>query len=420
MNIVNIVEDLQEYLKTHNGSPRSLDALEESAELLKQDLTWERRGQEIKRVGEILDFQLEKEAEAGAANMKEQEERRQFAEKIRTKLMACREECISMAKRKAAEQSPLITQLEEAFMVDMNAGLNGGKMADRENFSRLVRDCRSNISARVRPVISGFAAAVIEELEFCMETIRKNFVQTQIKEYKTNYQEINSQIMINYDTMKKKIIADCDNYEYPPEQFEQFSKDTGEKLEKLSVKERRVTGLIKLFPLILYALKYVCDNYLFPKETWMDKLMSFFISLLEKMSGDETGILVGLAEAVLQFVQENAEVFAITFELLTVIIFIGWLYYIYIKIVENIRKKSLCRKQQAVMARASENFIQKLDIRSEIEKVLTETEHRVTESYLKKHQPLLARLRQEEAEEPDNFLTNLKKEYRKYMENGGL
>lgn len=420
MNIVEIAEELQEYLKNHNGNRRNLEALEESVEQLKQDLPKERREQEIRRLGEMLSFHLEKEEEESAGRAVDLEEKRRFTDKIHAALAQCREECVSLANRKAMEQTPLVKQLEEGFLVEMNAGLNGGKMQERESFSRLVRDCRNNMSARIRPVISDFSKALINEYDFCMEAVRKKFAETNISDYKVSYQEMNGSVLVNYDTMKKDILAVCENYEYPAEPFDRFSRDMGEKAQKLATKERRITVLLKLLPVLLFAVKYLWDNYLFPKETWMDKLMAVLLEWLEKAAGTGSEFLLQIAEVVLQFAKDNTEAFTFTSELLLLILFAGWIYFIYIKIVGLVRKKSLCRKLQMAVAPEAEAFLHKLDLQGELQRVFLETEKRVAESNLKKHRLLFEKLTQEEAgESQESELRKLHKEYLRYAAKGG-
>lgn len=422
MNMLEIAEELQAYLSTHEGNRRTCDAIEESIQLLSRELPEEQRQSEIKRLGDMISFLLEKEEELDRKTAVDTQAKQQLSDKLKHMLEESCEECRSMAERKSMEQFALVEGFEDDFRTKMNVQLNGKLMEEQEKLLRLVRDGQKSLARSVRSVVKEFTESIMKEMEFCMEKVRKEFAETRVTDCRTSYQEIDRTVMSNYDVMQKNITAKADNYKYPAEKFEEFARNAGEQMEKIARREHRFTMFLKLLPALFYLIKYIYDNYLFPKETWFDKLVNLLAEWLEKVAQESTDDgFVKVLGMVVQFVQEYGGVVALTIEFLSLFFFVGWLYYIYVKIVANVRKKSLYRKQQAVMQPAVENFLKELDVKGEIKNILVETEEQVVESYVQKHRLLFEKLLDPIAQETEKgTLQRLQSAYLECIGNGGL
>lgn len=421
MSIVEVAEELQAYLNTHEVNRRTRDAVDESLQMLKQELSEEQRQREVKRLGDIISFLLEKEEENDGKLAMDLHAKRQFSDELERKLKECLDRCNSMVEVKGMEQIPLIQGFEDDFRTRMNVELNGKQMEVREKWSRLVLDGYKSLSERVRSVVKEFTASVMEEMDFFMDKVRKRFAETQVADCKTSYQEINQTVMSNYDVMQKELLVEAENYEYPIEKFENFNKKNGVKLEKATRKEQRFSFFLKIIPLIIYMIKHVCDNYLFPKETWVDKLMNLLMVWLEDAMQKGSDAFLKVLEVALQFVQEGGEVAALTAEFLTLFLFVGWLYYIYIKIVNKIRQKRFYRKQQAILQPATAQFLKELNIKDEIKNAFKEMETKVAERYIQKHRVLFEKLVEPVGQEPErNTLQKIQYDYLESIGNGGV
>lgn len=419
MDIVEIVQELLEYLYAHNGNRRTCDAMEEALELLKQDLPEEQRKREIKRVGDTISYLFEQMQQQEEVSLQGKQERKRFIEEVQRRLKTCCEECSAMAERKSMEQTPLVQEFENEFLTEMNAKLNGKNMTERENFSQLVYHYRMNLESRIRSVIREFTKSTLEEFDYCMEKIRMTFSKTQIGEYRTDYQKMEKSILMNYDSMQNNILAESDAYEYPSEPFSQFTDEIGTKMEKMANKERRITLLIELIPLIFLAAKYIFDNYIFPKETLVDQIVAILVSWLEKHVDQDFSVLFNVVQILLQFAQEHEEAFALTTEFLLIFFFFGWLYYIYLKIVRHIRQSSLYKKQQAMMRPAAEHFLRELNIREEIRKTLTEKVQSIAERYMQQHRCLFEKFMDEDLKDiSENPLKKIMDAYEEYIRRG--
>lgn len=424
MNIVEVAEQLLTYLKVNNGNRRTQDAVEESIELLQRsDLSEEQKSHEINRIGEVISFLVEKETENDSRQSEDTNAKQLFADGIKRRLEDCRQETLSMAERKALEQTDLIQGFENEFRSKMNTTLNGKLMTERENFLRLVSDELKNLQASLRSVVKEFTKSVMDEVESCVEKIRKDFVSTEIPDYHISHQEMDVMIMTNYDTMQKNLLTKAENYLYPAEQFDKFASETGEKMEKLAGREKRVTGIWKLLPLIIYIIKYIIDTYVLSEESLFDKLMNIIVEWLNKKLENNTAEdILEVLRVIVTFIQENGEgAFELTMHLVLLFLFAGWLYYIYIKIVTKVRSNSLYRKQQAIMTQDVECFLKELDIQCEIKSVLKDMEMQVTESYMQKHSKLFEKLVVSSvSEETENSIGRLQRLYLECIGNGGI
>ena len=399
MNIVEIIQKLLEYLKENNGSRRTCDAMEESMELLKQDLPEEKRNAEIKRVGDTISFLLEQEKQKVGALRAERQEKQRFSVKIKRLLEECRKECLAMAERKSFDQLPLRQRYEGEFLTEMSAQMNGEKMNHREKFSELVRREYLRLSDSLRPVIKEFTESVMDEYEFCMEKVRDAFSRTKIEVYHTSLREMNETILLNYDTMQKKILSETDAYEYPAEQFDRFAEETSVKLERVAKRAHIFTVFLKLLPVLIYLVKYIVDHYIIQRTTWMDRIMDVLISWMEKAIQNDVKGVISALEMILQFAADHAEGFTFTAETLLLFIFAGWLYYIYVKIISHVRKKSLYTKQQAIIRPEAEKFLRELSIKDEIFRTLAEIERKIAEQYMQKHRSLFEKIMQNNPQE---------------------
>lgn len=421
MNIVEIVRELLEYLRGHDGNRRTCDAMEECLELLQSDLTKEQREREIRRVGDTITFLLEQEDGTAVQETGAGPDSRKFSDDVRRKLEECRQECLAMAERKCAEQTALIEQYENEFLTEMNVALNGDRMKERENFSELVNRSRLRLSANIRSVLKEFTENVMYEYDFCMERVRKAFVETKIAAYRTSNREMNDTVLANYDSMQRNLLAEDQSYKYPEEPFREFTDRVGVRMEKIAAKANRLTLVLKLLPLILYVAKHVIDNYIVQKETWVDKLMNFLLTWMQdavQKGSKNWDRVLNLAQVLLQFAADHGEAFAITVEFLTLFFFVGWLYYIYIKIIGKSRQKSLYRKQQAVVRPEAEKFLRNLNIRGEIQRILTDKEKFIAERYMQKHALLFEKLGTGETEKTGSGSagSELRKLQHAYME----
>lgn len=411
MNIVEIVQELLDYLHTHNGNRRTCDAMEECLELLKTDLTEEQKKREVKRVGDTISFLLEQEEEMAVGDPA----KTRFSDNIRKRLKNCHQACVAMAESKSLEQQPLVQGFESDFLTEMNVQLNGKQMQEREGLSELVNRSRIRLSDSIRSVAKEFAENIMDEFEFCMDKVRKAFAETTIEEYRTSYREMNETVLVNYDIMQRSIAAENTAYEYPAAPFNDFVDDIGVKMEKVAKKEHGITVFLKLLPLIIYGVKYVVDNYIIQKETWMDKLINFLISQMRESVQEDKWVQV--LEIILQFAADHQKAFEITSSFLLTFLFFGWLYYIYVKIVGNVRKKSLYRKQQAVMRPAVEKFLREFGMKEEIRNALVEKVQLVEEQYMQKHRLLFEKImRDSPKEESENILQRLQGAYEEYIE----
>lgn len=421
MNIIEIAEELRTYLHTHEGNRRTIDAIDEIILQLKQDLSNKQRQQEIKRLGDMISFLLEKEDIENTNQSKDALPKQQFSANLKQKLEICREECLSMTERKTLELSPLIQGFEEDFRTQMNVRLNGAQMEDRENLSRLVRGSLTDLNRNLRTVVKEFTHSAMNEMEFCMERVRKAFAETEIADCHTSYQEINNTVMCNYDTMQKNIHAIADNYEYPSEKFDSFAETAGIEMEKVSNRHRGLLTFFKFLPALLYLIKYVVDNYILPKENWFDILMNKLMEWIELSSQKDSSLLLGILEIVIQFIQDNKGAFELSAQFLILFFFIGWLYYIYIKIISKMWKRHLYHKQQAVIQPLTEQFLKELDIRGEIRNILVTLESRIAENYMQKHRVLFEKLITSTSQNvTENKLQSLQTAYLEYIGNGGL
>lgn len=424
MNIVEVAEELLAYLKANGGNHRTQDAVEESIELLQRDdLSEDEKSREIKRIGEVISFLMEKETENDSQQAEETNAKLLFADGIKRKLEDCRQECLSMAERKTLEQADLIQGFENEFRSKMNTTLNGKLMTERESFFRLVSDELKNLQASLRSVVKEFTKAVMDEVEGCMAKVRKEFVSTEIPDYHTSYQEQEGTVMANYDTMQKNLLTKAENYLYPAEKFDKFASKTGEKLEKLAGRERRLTGILKLLPLIVYIIKYIIDTYVISEESWFDKLMNIIVEWLnKKLENNSSEEILEVLRVIVTFIQENGEgAFELTMHLVLLFLLVGWLYYIYIKLVTKVRNNSLYRKQQAILAQDAECFLKELDIKGEIKNVLTDMEIQVTESYMQKHGKLFEKLVVSSVQEKtESSIRRLQRLYLECIGNGGI
>ncbi|MCM1100562.1 MAG: hypothetical protein NC079_11645 [Clostridium sp.] len=395
MDIVEIVRNLLEFLRVHDGNRRTCDAMEECLGLLQSDLTKEQREREIRRVGDTITFLLEQADGTASQETGANSDRQKFSDDVRRKLEECRQECLAMAERKCAEQTALIEQYENEFLTEMNVALNGDRMKERENFSELVNRSRLRLSANIRSVLKEFTENVMYEYDFCMERVRKAFVETKIAAYHVSNREMNDTVLANYDSMQRNLLAEDQSYKYPEEPFREFTDRVGVRMEKIAARANRLTLALKLLPLLLYVAKHVIDNYIIQKETWVDKLMNFLLTWMQdavQKGSENREWLLNLAQVLLQFAADHGEAFAITVEFLTLFFFVGWLYFIYIKIIGKRRQKSLYRKQQAVVRPEAEKFLRNLNIRGEIQRILTDKEKFIAERYMQKHALLFEKL----------------------------
>ena len=421
MSIVEVANELLDYLNVHEGNRRTYDAVEEILQMLKQDLTEEQLQKEVKRLGDIIAYLMEKEEKQFAISMPNENVKKRFSEGIERKIRESVERCDSIVEIKSKEQTPLIEEFEDDFRTRMNVELNGKKMEVRENWSRLVWDGYKSLNERIRLVVKEFTIGVMDELDVCMEMVRRRFSEAEAAGLKTSYMEMNQSVMSNYEVMQKELISEAENYKFPKERFENFNQTIGAKLQKTTNKEKKISGILKLLPLIIYGIKYVCDNYLFPKETFFDKLMSLLIEWTEKEMQKGSDAFLKVVEVALQFVQDGGEIVQLSTEFLLLFFFVGWLYYIYIKIIDKVRKKSFYRKQQAIVQSEIEPFLKELDIKSEIKSALKVMEVKTTERYMQKHRVLLEKLIEPVGEVAEkNTLQKIQYAYLEYSGSGGV
>ena len=83
MNMLEIAEELQAYLSTHEGNRRTCDAIEESIQLLSRELPEEQRQSEIKRLGDMISFLLEKEEELDRKTAVDTQAKQQLSDKLK-------------------------------------------------------------------------------------------------------------------------------------------------------------------------------------------------------------------------------------------------------------------------------------------------------------------------------------------------
>ncbi len=411
MNIIDITQELLDYLHSHNGNRRTCDAMEECLELLQSDLTEEQREREIKRVGETLTFLANQEQQRQEELASEEQKKKRFIEKNRGMVEECWRECRSMAQRKSMEQSHLVQGYENEFLTEMNVELNGSDMQGREKLMQLTERSRLRLSDSIRPIAKEFVGNVMEEFDECMEKVRKAFAETKIREFHQSHREMYESVMENYDSIQRQIQAEVETYVYPDEPFREFAEKTGSKMEAVGTRKNFGFFILKILPLIIIFVKYVAEHYIFPKETWMDKLVGILERWMENSSLTGTSML-RIVEVVLQFAQEHEETFTFSAEFILFFLFFGWLYYIYLKLVSNMKQKSLYRKQQAIMASAAKSFLQELKIGEEINRMLAGYERKIEEYYMQKHRSLFEKLvYSENGTDSENVLQKLQDAY---------
>lgn len=374
-----LIKRIKDYGQEQNWNKHEIDLLEETEELMMSGLTQEQKQKEFGRVGSLLEQKMGQESRPAVSA--ERTDREAFVKKLQSRLAQCQDKVYRLGRQRAMEAGPEIDLLKGELRGVCDAKANYQEMKHRQNFRKIFMSKVENFNIRLRTMAGTFVQEIMAEYDRCFGQIKRQLTEAELPEFKISEKEWYQSGGKNIDMLQSEAKASADYLKLDQAPFETFAQECGVKVEHAARGHKRMTDLIRLLPIIIYIGKYILDTYILQSESMTEKILNALLEWIAANGEKSMDEIIKVLEFVLPLLKEGSEAVAFGVDLIFTLIFFGWLYFIYLVIVNRIRKNSLVTRLQACMEEQINGFLGGINLEDMVQSSFESLEERIKNLY---------------------------------------